>query len=280
MRTNKQKIMNKQYETIQKSSFPDNVKYYWGYQYRLASEVLVKMLKKLGSFKEGDRVAEIGCAEGGVLAAFVQEGAKDALGTDIVTRRLETGEKVMDMLKIPIKFVEHDIINEPLEPEWQENYDLALLRDVIEHLDDAEIALKKIRGMLKPGGRLFVTFPPYHSPFGGHQQTLANFWGKLPYIHLLPYSIFKKMMKTGRPNDVGEVKRLHKIRMTPEKFISAAKNAGYEIENQDYYLLRPVFKMKFGLPSLKITPLAKANFIRKFFSLEAAYLLKNPRKDS
>ncbi len=267
--------MKDRYEQVQNSDKVQSfTKYYWGYQYRLAREVLAPMLRKKGVFKDGDTVIEIGCAEGGVLHAFAEAGAHEALGTDIEQKRLDRGEVISQIIDISVRFTSHDIIShEPLD-NWKQKADLVLLRDVIEHLDDPVKALANIKKLIKPGGYLYVTFPPYHSPFGGHQQILENKWGKLPYIHLLPEKIFDKMIASGRPNDIVEVKRLHKIRMTPGKFANAANEAGFQIIKENYYLLRPVFKMKFGLPAINISGIAFLPFIKKFFSLETSYLLR------
>ena len=265
------------YDIVQNSGeIPDNDKYYWGYPYKLADTVLIPYLRKLNAFKESDTVMEIGSAEGGALAAFVEAGARNAIGTDISLPRLEAGKKIAGMLDIPIEFTSHDIINNEPDEKWLESSDLVLLRDVIEHLDDTNIALRNIKKILKPGAFLFVTFPPYYSPYGGHQHTVANKPGKLPYIHLLPDFIFHKFIASGRENDIGEVKRLKTIRLTPKKFMKAALEEGYTIKHKDYYLLRPVFKMKFGLPTVKLTPISFLPLMKTFFCLEAAYLLQVP----
>lgn len=261
-------------DIVQSSKLSDNDKYYWGYQYDLGRDVIVPYLQSKEVFRAGDKVAEIGAAEGGVLAAFVESGAKEAYGSDIVQFRLDIGEYIKEISKLDIEFQNHNIITEEVEETKKENYDLVLLRDVIEHLDDTEAALKNIGKMIKKDSFLYVTFPPYHSPFGGHQHTVANTWGKLPYIHLLPDFIFHKLIASGRQNDIGEVKRLQGIRLTPKKFEQAAKRAGYKIEKADFYLLRPVFKMKFGLPAVKITALSALPFVKSLFSLEASYILR------
>jgi SAM-dependent methyltransferase len=261
-------------ELIKSSAeIPSDHKYYWDYQYRYGAEVLVPYLTKLRAFRPGDSCAEIGSAEGGALAALAESGAKNCLGTDISMPRLEMGKIISDIAGLNIVFSSHNIITEPVPEGWRQKFDLALLRDTIEHLDDTRLALENVGKLLRKGGRLLVTFPPYHSPFGGHQHTVASPGGKLPYIHLLPDAIFHKLIAKGRPNDIGEVKRLQRIRLTPNKFIDAAREAGYEIANADYYLLRPVFKMKFGLPSVRLTPISGLPLVRKYLSLEALYLL-------
>ncbi len=252
---------------------PDNYKYYWKYQYRLGCQSLVPYLTKLGAFARDYKVAEIGAAEGGVLAAFINSGASEGLATDISAGRLEMGRKINSGIRQRVDFIAHDIMAEEIHPDWEQRFDLVLLRDVIEHLGDTEKALINIKKLIKPGGFLFVTFPPYHSPFGGHQHTIGKAAGKIPYIHLLPRSVFGKIIASGRPDDIDEVERLSRIRLTPGKFMDAVNNSGFEISNVDYYLSRPVFKMKFGIPPVRLARLSRIKFVRKYLCLEAAYLL-------
>lgn len=257
------------------SDISDNDKYYWGYMYDLGRVTIVPHLIKLGVFKSGNSVIEIGSAEGGVLHALADKGAVDCLGTDIAESRLEMGRIITKIANLNVDYVFNDIIYGEPENEWLNKYDLAILRDVIEHLDDTEIALRNISKVIKKGGYLYVTFPPYKSPYGGHQHTLAgDFKSKLPYIHLLPESTFRNLIKSGRSQDIEEVTRLIDIKLSPQKFLNAALNSGYEVVREDYYLLRPVFKMKFGLPTIKINSLAKIDFVRNYFCMEASYILK------
>jgi len=263
------------YDKITKTeNISDAVKYYWGYQYRLAAEAIIPFLTENSAFKTNDRVMEIGCAEGGVLAAFVEKGAINATGTDIVASRLESGKQIAKLAGQKIDFVEHNILTDRIPEQWVESYDLILLRDVIEHLEYPEIALKNIFQILKKNGHLFVTFPPYNSAFGGHQHTVDNTLGKIPFIHHLPNSIFHKLISSGRANDIGEVKRLQKIKLSPEQFVYAATRESYQIVKEDHYLLRPVFKMKFGLPTIPLGNLAKNKFVKNYVSMESSYLLK------
>lgn len=268
-------MIDKTIESVEKSKISGANKYYWKYQYELGKESISPYLSEHKCFKKGDRVCEIGSAEGGVLHSLIVDGAEYGLGTDIAESRIIAGAEISKAAELNVEYSLHNILSEEPKPEWVNSFDIAMLRDVIEHLDNTFLALKNISKILKPSGVLFITFPPYYSPYGGHQHTLAgNFFTKLPYIHLLPNFIFHRLIRSGRENDIGEVKRLQTIKLTAKKLKSAAEKAGYEIMNEDYYLLRPVFKMKFGLPTIKITALAKLPFIKDLFSLECAYILK------
>lgn len=268
--------MQETYEKlIETTESPSNVKYYLGYQYRYGRDYIVPYLKSKGIFSNGVNVAEIGSAEGGVLAALKMAGADKALATDISSIRLDMGNKIAKQAGIDIEFKLHDILMDEIPDEWYSFFDIVILRDVIEHLTDAKTALIRIKKILKPGAYLYLTFPPYNSPFGGHQHTIATALGKIPYIHLLPKKLFFAMLAGGRAADIDEVKRLNNIKLSPDKLIKAALSCEYSIFKEDYFLLRPVFKNKFGIPALKLGLLSKSDFARNYLSLEASFILKN-----
>ncbi len=249
--------------------------YYWRYQYELGRDIIVPYFQKNICEIKNKIIAEIGSAEGGVLHSFLRAGAEYGLGTDIAENRLESGRKVSSATQLNVEFTSHNILSDEIPQKWQNYFDIVILRDVIEHLSDTEQALTQIRQLLQNDGILYVTFPPYRSPYGGHQHTLAgNFLTKLPYIHLLPDFIFKKMIISGRQIDQEETLRLRKIRLSSRKFKESAQSAGFSIAKEEYYLLRPVFKQKFGLPTIKIGAIGKIPFFGDFLSFECMYVLK------
>ncbi len=252
-------------------------RYYFGYQYGLGTEFLAPYFKKNGVKLTGARIAEIGCGEGGVLAAIADEGASEVLGIDIRQVAIDSAAKTFSTLGIQADFAIVDITNDTVPDKWRNHFDLVLLRDVIEHLHETEKSLSNIMQFIKPGGYLSVVFPPYYSPFGAHQHLLDNTMGKLPFIQLLPDGMFNKAYKNARLQiDVEEVSSLREIRLTIGKFRDAAKNAGFETISEDLYFLRPVFKMKFGLPTIKANFLKAIPGVRELVALEASYLLRKP----
>lgn len=248
-------------------------------QYRLAQHTLIPWMEELGVLPDRAAVCEIGCAEGGVLAAFVDRGATMALGTDIQEPLLrEVSTPIWSGLKYEIDFRHHDVIYDDIPQQWQKAFDVVLLRDVIEHLDDAGIALKNIARLLKPGGVVVVTFPPYTSPFGGHQQLLGTTLGSLPFVHLLPWPLFRSIIRQGDVINQEELERLHRIRCSAAKVDDAAHRAGLDIVSQRFFALRPVFRWKYqrSIPSLEVTALRWMPLIKQL-AMEAAYVLRLPQ---
>lgn len=260
-------------ELLATSPIDPTIIYYWGYMYDLSRDYVIDYLERKGVPVKGASIIEIGCAEGGNLCAMAERGAKELVGTDIAEVRLQSARSIAEVLGMDITYSSNDIIYEEQPENWQDHFDLALLRDVIEHLDDAETALRNVRKLLKPGGTLYVTFPPWYSPFGGHQQLLMNKPGKIPFMHFLPKPLFEKAIKSGRPDDVVEVRRLREIRMTTTKFRHAATNAGFTIADERLFFLRPVFKSKFGLPAVGANFLKPVMGLRDLLALEAGYIL-------
>lgn len=247
-------------------------------QYRLAKHTLIPWLEARGVLPRPASVIEIGCAEGGVIAAFVERGTTVAAGTDIAGRLLtDISVPIAEKLGLDITYSEHDVIGEDPLPQWRGAFDVVLLRDVIEHLDDTTAALQNIAKLLKPGGVVLLTFPPYTSAFGGHQQLLGTFLGSLPWVHMLPKSWFKGIVKRGDPLNAEEVMRLHRIRLSADQVLRAGTAAGLKPIDQRYFLLRPVFRWKYQkpIPTIEMTGLKGVGLARKL-AMEVAILLQKP----
>ena len=247
-------------------------------QYRLAVHTLIPWLERHKALPMNAAVCEIGCGEGGVLLAFAERGTSYALGTDIMGLLLEqVSAPIAEQLGLTVEYAGHDVINDEIPEPWQERFDVVLMRDVIEHLDDAGAALRNIARIMKPGGVILITFPPYTSAYGGHQQLLGTTMGNLPFVHMLPHVWFNKIVAKGDPMNTEEVRRLHEIRCSAKGIERAAANAGFENVDERFFGLRPVFRWKYDrkIPTLELTRVKGMPFVRAL-AMEAAYIFRKP----
>lgn len=245
-------------------------------QYRLAIHTLIPWLYHLKALPDHPTVCEIGCGEGGVIDAFAEQGASVALGTDIVAPLLEQiSEPLAKELNLSVQFTAHDVISDVIPIEWEHAFDVVVLRDVIEHLDDQTSAMKSIQRIMKPGATLLLTFPPYSSAFGGHQQLLGTVAGNLPFVHLLPKALFEVIIKNGDAVNQDEVRKLHSIRSNVSGVKAAALKAGLTLAAERYFGLRPVFRWKYNMPipTLELTILKHLPLV-KTLAMEAALVFR------
>ncbi len=263
-------------DVVEKSDRHPRTRRNFRMQYRLAVHTLIPWLEKLGVLPDQPAVCEIGCGEGGVIAAFVERGTTKALGTDIVGLLLElVSEPIARDLNLKVEYAAHDVIGDAIQPEWEQAFDVVVLRDVIEHLDDPAAAMRAIRRIMKPTGVLLITFPPYTSPFGGHQQLLGTTLGNIPFIHLLPSAVFERVIANGDPVNQDEVRRLHAIRCSVRGVKNAATSAGLSLLDERYFGLRPVFRWKYSkpIPTLEITRLRWLPLVQSL-AMEAAFIFR------
>ena len=138
-------------------------------------------------------VLEIGCGEGGNLKPFLDIGCK-ATGVDLSEKKIENGKQFFSnhTNKNNLTLIAEDIY----QSKSLGQYDLIIMRDVIEHIHDQEKFMSYVKKYLKPNGKFFLAFPPWYNPFGGHQQICKNkLLSVLPYYHIFPRSIYKGILK-------------------------------------------------------------------------------------
>ena len=223
----------------------------------------------------GKRILEIGCAEAGLLKFYQNKGA------------ICSGLELSD-----VRFNNALLLNEPnslhlfqaniCEPDTYSNeliekYDTIVIRDVIEHIDDKQTALTNIFNLLKPGGKLFMSFPPKYCAYAGHQQTIPKFIGKLPYLHALPNILYKGYMRLIGVADqkINYLMSTKKTRISIHQMRKLVKLIGFNVIKESNWFLRPTYAFRFGLPKMK-NPFSWLPILDEVFSNGVLYLLERP----
>ncbi len=220
---------------------------YYEYESALAQQVLIPVLKHYNISLDNKRVLDIGCGEGGILSGLAEKFAINGIGIDYdneMIQRCHSSEK--------IAFEKMDF----LRHNFKQPFDCIILRDVLEHCGDMAIMLNKIVEILAPGGWFYMTYTPLNSPFGGHQHAGGGFWSNVPYIHLLPQKTFLKLVK---PVDTyyktaqafrQDLRHILKTCAATSTVIKLLKQYQLNTIVKRSYLLRPDYKIKFGLPTV------------------------------
>jgi SAM-dependent methyltransferase len=160
-------------------------------------------------------------------------------------------------------------------------FDLILLHDVIEHTRNPVAILEKARTCLAHGGRIFVSFPPYYSPFGGHQQEAGNGIRFVPFIHYVPDRLFYALTRfrdtpyMSAESTQADIRSVRQTRLTLSKAERGFDRAGLHIETQEFFLFRPEFQIRYGLSSRSVPLVHRVPMVREITTLGAYYLLRS-----
>jgi SAM-dependent methyltransferase len=211
---------------IRRDDFETWAEYYAHYQRELARRFLIPFLERSGVSIEGAAILDVGCGDGGATREFARAAGR-CVGLDIGNFLWEDGGN--------LEFMKADILDGDVARSLEGQFDLVMLRDVIEHIPRKPRLMKHVGAALRGVGTVFVTFPPYYSAFGGHQQ--AELTGSklryVPYMHLHP-----------------RLKHIARTRMTVGGFERLARGAGFSIRARRLYTFRPSFELRYGVPTL------------------------------
>lgn len=254
-------------------------KRYFDIQVLNAGKYVIPFIEEKYPVRQGMRILEIGCGEGGVLKAFINKGC-EGVGVELDAPRIDDAKKFMpeDIASGRIRFVVKDIYKVDVVNDFRGLFDIILLKDVIEHIHDQAKLIGWMKNFLKPGGIVFFGFPPWYMPFGGHQQICKSRISRLPYLHLLPKGIYKWILKNRKEN-VEEMMEVRETGISIERFEKICKKEGYILFHKRHYLLNPIYEWKFGWKPRKQAGLISAiPFFRDFLTTCVYYIIQPVNK--
>jgi len=265
---------------LRPSDFPDWGTYYWTYQFQLARRYLVPTLESWGVWRSGLRLLDVGCGNGGASCGLVEAGARvDAVEID--PRRLEDARRRAETNGASVRFAVADITDPSTLAGFAGPYDLVLFRDVLEHIPDRDAALRESRARLAPGGGIAVTFPPYWSAYGGHQQilparrVLGVRWAKLPFAHWWPPAVLRAVAGVAPDHpDWREILTIRAAGLSLGGMARTAARQDLEVVARHHTLLRPSFRLRYGTPVVGAGILGRVPLLREVLVMGANVLLR------
>lgn len=186
-------------------------------------------LEMLSPFPEG-LAADLGCGEGGYALELAKRFNK-LLAIDILPTNLESARQ-----NIPgdIDFCCAALENTPVQTE---SVDVAFIIEVLDHVNDVELALSEVWRILKPRSKAYVSVPNSFFPLETHPIKL---FGKLLNPNLFPFlnwTSFHDRVATAR---IFKRKRLIRTCESLGFYVLGSGYAVVPLERR-FRSLRPVF---------------------------------------
>lgn len=128
----------------------------------------------------GRRCLDLGCGAGGKAVYFASLGAARVVGVDVVPHYAEQGRELARRKGYAdrCEFITASATDLPFA---DGSFDVVMANDVVEHLAEPEQGLLEAHRVLAPGGRIYISFPPYHHPYGAHLSDAIG----IPWVHVL-----------------------------------------------------------------------------------------------
>lgn len=130
--------------------------HWWFVGRRLIVDQVIRQL----TLPKNAQILEVGCGTGGNLSMLARHGQVSAMELDetacLIANQRQVTKVYLGSLPERIPFTTE--------------YDLIVILDVLEHLDDDLAALRKLHSQLKPGGWLLITVPAYQFLWSHHDE--------------------------------------------------------------------------------------------------------------
>jgi SAM-dependent methyltransferase len=150
-------------ETRSRRDFYDSVWRTWGHLDAASPAAFHRRRLVVGQAARGrtspERILDVGCGQGGLLRELGREFPSAHLaGADVSTESLEQTRQVVGGAELwQLDLGDPQALT--ARPEQLGRYDLVVCSEVLEHLEDAPLAVRHLAALLAPGGHLVVTVP-------------------------------------------------------------------------------------------------------------------------
>lgn len=149
---------------------------------------------------KGTRVLDIGCGIG-TYVEKLSEVSGEAYGVDIDPTRVQGGKTK----SLSVAVSEH-------LPFADGSFDVVLLNEVIEHVQDDAATLQEACRVLRAGGHVVIYAPNRLYPFETHGVYLGKryVFGNIPLVNYLPNALRRRLVPHARAYTSGGLRRIIK----------------------------------------------------------------------
>jgi SAM-dependent methyltransferase len=138
---------------------------------------VLRELRRLGLDRSPIRFLDAGCSRGDLITYLAERHPQwSFVGLELEPDRVEKAETIRRRMSLTnVSYLRADICRLP----FQNEFDLVVCSDVMEHIASDQEAFASLTRALKPGGHLIVTSPsspqPRHLPLVAWRERLVGF---------------------------------------------------------------------------------------------------------
>jgi 2-polyprenyl-3-methyl-5-hydroxy-6-metoxy-1,4-benzoquinol methylase/GT2 family glycosyltransferase len=170
---------------------------------------------------QGKQYLDVGCAYGGFLVAFAEQGAH-VTGMDIDESLLRLARTNLQDNQLDVSLVLADATRPEQLKEFYDRVDLITCNDVIEHVEDPQLLLSNLAATLRADGLAYFEIPNSHTP----RHVLSDGHYQLFGITLLDYPDARNYYELHAPGVSYGVRHY----LSLEQYVQMFARAGLELE--------------------------------------------------
>ncbi len=252
-----------------------NEELYFYEQSFTAQKYIIPFIEEFKAVNSETLILEVGTNKGGNMEEFLKRDCK-VVGVDINEPAIKFAQNKFKSYidKQKAEFIFEDIYNY----KTAEKFDLIFMKDTIEHIPNQEKLMSHLKYYLKSDGIIFIQFPPWYMPFGGHQQIMESKFSKIPYIHLFPTFLYKFLMKIAKEDQstIDELLYIKRVGISIDRLKRILKSNNYQILKSAHYFINPNYEVKFKLkPRVQWAWVSSIPFLRNFVITSSYYIVSS-----
>lgn len=226
-------------------------------------------------------VLDLGTGFGGKLVYYQQQGPASITTVDIrpdfsAAARAFAGRWGADA---GLRFVVADAARLPFD---DDAFEMVISNETFEHIQQPGPALREVARVTRPGGRVFISFPPYFAPWGAH----LNNWIALPWAQVIfaeqtlinaavtweqKHPVNRQLMPEARLDLRGRQALPHINKMTLRRFEAMLTATPLRLERKAYH--GPGWRRRPAYHGL-VQALTQLPGLREMFTSHAVYVLR------
>ncbi len=183
----------------------------------------------------GRRVVDFGCGTGRQAVALVREAECFVCGVDTNARTLAAARAYAEAQPISEESIQ--LVERP-DADLKGSFDYVISQNSMEHFPDPAAVLREMASLLKPTGKILITFgAPWYSPWGSHM----HFFCRLPWLNVW-FSERTIMSVRSLYRDDGAT-RYEEVesglnKMSLRKFERLVRESGLLVEHREYWCVK------------------------------------------